>query len=608
MVFSGNFFIQTFGRQWPLNNYFVEKPVTKAVFCPDEKIMIVEDGKKLIKLNGNLVDPSFNTGSGFNYSISDFVFQPDGKVIVVGGFTTYDSSISKKIVRLNIDGSKDLTFNNAGVGFNQNFDFDEYETSTVRLQPDGKIIVYADGFTYNGITFNKIIRLNPNGSVDTSFVTDTSLHLSSSSHIVYLKSDGKILTVRINSISSYQIVRLNTNGSIDNSFNISIFNDNVFGFGFQPDGKIIASGAFTTVNGIISNRLVRLNLDGSVDSSFNIGSGLPISLSGNKNKIEIQPDGKVIVYGLFSNYNGISCSNLVRLNTDGSKDVTFSTGLGFDDNVSQCQILLDGKIFVFGSFIRYNNQTVNFITRLNTDGTRDTSFNNICKGFIGDVEVVAFQPDGKILVAGDKINAYNGVSNSGMMRLNTDGSFDDSLTYGGLTGFNDYIGGYGYNVIKNIVIQPDSKILVGGNFTGFNNVVRNRIIRLNVDGTRDTSFSIGTGFNYEVKKIILLSNGKIIVAGNFTSYQGSSCPGIIKLNANGSRDLTFNSSWIGTGGGQPYVDDIILQQDGKILTIGNFNIYLITTEENILRLNIDGTRDTTFITASNTFVNGYIGL
>jgi uncharacterized delta-60 repeat protein len=389
-------------------------------------------------------------------------------------------------------------------------------------------------------------------------------------------------------------------GSIDYSFVIGTgFNSNIQTIQLQPDGKILVGGLFTNYSGVNGNSIVRLNTDGSIDTTFNIGNGfvdVEFGDPGTITSIQIQTDGKIIVGGYFDEYSGTSVGfGLIRLNTDGSIDNSFVIGAGFNSQVNTIEIQPDGKILVGGQFSSYSGVSRNNIIRLNADGSVDTSF-VIGTGFgVGTPVTVlnmALQPDGKIIVGGI-FGTYSGVTSVGIIRLNTDGSVDNSFNVGAGFNFRPYT----------IQLQSDGKILVGGRFTTYSGVPYNRIIRLNTDGSIDTSFVIDTGFNSQVNTIELQSNGKILVGGQFTSYSGASYNRIIRLNTDGSVDTSFV---IGTGFNN-IVQTIQLQPDGKILVGGFFTSYIGVTSNNIIRL--DGYDSQTTYNVVNIDYNGtyYIG-
>jgi uncharacterized delta-60 repeat protein len=324
---------------------------------------------------------------------------------------------------------------------------------------------------------------------------------------------------------------------------------------------------------------------GSNDPSFNtIDDGTYGDLTGFDDGVvstSIQADGKIIVAGGFSSYNGTTRNYIARLNTDGSLDNTFDTGEGFDNWIRTTSIQADGKIIVGGSFINLNGTTQRFLARLNTDGSEDETF-DIGTGFFGgSVNTISIQTDGKIIVGGN-FTSYSGTLRNRIIRLNTDGSVDTTFDPG--SGFEQ--------MVQSISIQEDGKIIVGGLFTIFDGVERSGIVRLNADGSLDTSFGIGTGFNGTVRSTSIQTDGKIIVAGGFTSFNGTTSNRIARLNIDGSLDDTFNP-------GSGFNDAILatnIQPDGKIIAGGLFTNFNGTGILRIARLNVDGSLDATFNT------------
>src|SRR6478672_6700096 len=172
----------------------------------------------------------------------------------------------------------------------------------------------------------------------------------------------------------------------------------------QPDGKILIGGDFTVYNGVTRIRLARLNVDGSTDYSFNIGTGV----SGIVHTIVCQSDGKILIGGNFSYYNGTSRRSIARINSDGSLDTSFNPGSGFDSGgnlgtVYAIAIQNDGKIIVGGEFIDFNGIALRRMARLNTDGSFDPTFNSGGVGpgpagtqNNGSVQNITIFPDGKM--------------------------------------------------------------------------------------------------------------------------------------------------------------------------------------------------------------------
>lgn len=538
----------------------------------------------IIRLNNDgSKDTSFNTGIGFNDYIESVALQSDGKILIGGNFTTYKGVTENRIIRLNSDGTKDSSFN-TGTGFNNS-------VYSIAVQPDGKIIVAGDFTTYKGITENRIIRLNTDGSKDSSFNTGTGFNSFVST--IEVQTDGKIIMggffTAYKGVTQNKIIRLNTDGSKDTSFLTGTgFNNDIKTIITQPDGKIVVGGSFTNYKGISENKIIRLNADGSKDPSFITGTGF----DNNVYSIAIDSNGKIIVGGFFISYMGITENRIIRLNTDGSKDGLFNTGTGFDGGVYSIEVEPDGKIIVGGVYITYKNEIENSIIRLSADGNKDTTY-NVGTGFTYDVKAVAIQSDGKIIVGGLFTN-YNRATENRIIRLNADGSKDSSFNTG--TGIN----GFGFsNYVYAIVLQSDGKILVSGNFTAYNGATRNYIIRLNPNGSEDNTFITGNGFNNVVNAIALQPDGKILLGGYFTTYNGPTENKIIRLNADGSKDNTFNTG-VGFNSG---ANTIVVQSDGKILVGGEFTTYNGVTENRIIRLNTDGSKDNSFATGTS-FNNG----
>ena len=244
-------------------------------------------------------------------------------------------------------------------------------------------------------------------------------------------------------------------------------------------------------------------------------------------------------------------------------DPSFDPGLGVTVSgaINAVAVQSDGKIVIGGSFTGYNGIGRHGIARLNSDGTVDTSFNP-GNGISDVVYALAIQPDGKIVIGGS-FSSYDGVSCGGVIRVNSDGSIDPSFNSGsGIgTGFN--------NRVRSVAIQSDGKILLGGGFVIYNGGARKGIVRVNSDGSLDTSFNPGTGVTGGlVYSVLVQADGKIVMAGSFTSYNGVSAAYVARANTNGSPDAGFNSGIQTTQGGAVY--STAIQTDGKIVVGGLF--------------------------------------
>ncbi len=176
-----------------------------------------------------------------------------------------------------------------------------------------------------------------------------------------------------------------------------------------------------------TNKIGRLNTDGTIDSTFDVGTGFNNTVFG----ITVQPNGKILVVGSFTNYNGITANRIIRLNSNGSIDPTFIISAGANATVNSATLQTDGKIVIVGDFVTYNGTSTNRIARLNADGSIDPTF--VSPGANSIVYSCAVQPDGKIVVVGN-FTLLAGNPRNRIVRLNTNGSIDANLTTG--TGAN----------------------------------------------------------------------------------------------------------------------------------------------------------------------------
>lgn len=518
-----------------------------------------------------------------NSQIETIAVQSDNKILIGGNFTEINGVTQNKIARLLANGTLDNDFN-IGTGFNAGI-------NKIYVQNDGKILIGGNFDLYNGTFSNKITRLNIDGTIDLSW-TNANNVLNSISDI-NLQSDNKIIITgnfysNPNSTGPVlnKVARLTSDGLIDPSFNQGTgFDNSVHNIIVLNDDKLILNGTFTSYNGSQKNRIIRLLSDGIADSTFQIGNGF----DGPVLKSIIQPDLKIVCIGGFQKYNENNRYNIVRINFDGSIDSTFCPGVSFEGGTVYSIIELpDQKLVVGGRFTTYNNFVSNNLIQLNNDGTIDSGF-NIGKGFDNIVYCVQRQIDGKLLVGG-LFEKFNDSISPRIVRLHPDGKIDTSFHVG--SGFN--IGYSSFLPCVNVIrIQSDGKILVGGNFTSYNQQQNQFLIRLNSDGSIDNAFSMNSILGDQVKSIKILDNNKILIGGNFSFYNpvnNQSFRGLFRLNEDGSLDSTFNH----LQGIIHSVECVELQPDNKILIGGYFSSIFGISRGNIARLNSDGTLDTTF--------------
>jgi uncharacterized delta-60 repeat protein len=221
------------------------------------------------------------------------------------------------------------------------------------------------------------------------------------------------------------------------------------------------------------------------------------------------------------------------------------SGAGFPSDgaswpqVTALAVQSDGKVVAGGQayFTNFNGTPIKYICRINTNGTLDSAFQaNVGSGPAGSgltLSKIVVQPDGKILVGGT-FSTFNGTNRSGLARLNADGSIDTAFI-----GTNSGAGGTFAPNVAAIALQNDGKIVVGGFFYTFNGTAVPSVARLNSDGAVDTSFAVPALQGFSVGAAGVQTNGKVFIGGTFTSWNGFTTPGIVRLNTNGSVDSVF---------------------------------------------------------------------
>ena len=353
---------------------------------------------------------------------------------------------------------------------------------TMARQDDGKVIICGNFTSWGGIAVNRIVRINVDGTLDTSFVNNIGTGASDNIIVVGLQSDQKIILraspnltskMSFNGSAVNSLLRLNSDGTRDTAFD-----NNIGGVGgnsdsgglaskVQPDNKILVCGFHTSWNGVSSSRLIRLNADGSRDNTFSCEVGLS-----GINEFLIQSDGKIILAGNLPNINGVATNNIARINLDGTLDNSFNIGTKANGVIRKADLQPDGKIIATGGFTNYNNTTSNMIVRLNSDGTVDTAFSSAIGLGMSQTTVatVKVQDDGKIVITGN-FTTFNGVSVSRIVRLNSNGSIDTPFLNNVGTGFNSINA-------ASMIIMPDKKILIGANFATFNGSTQNGLVRI----------------------------------------------------------------------------------------------------------------------------------
>jgi uncharacterized delta-60 repeat protein len=321
---------------------------------------------------GQITVDAFNPG--FSGPVYSFALQPDGQIIVGGGFTYVGSVYRSGLARVSSEGVFDGTFTPLGGSI----------TTCIALQPDLRILVGKSGGGYPSPG-----RFLPSGEVDSSFL----VRADGSAYCMALQRDGSLVLGgnfrNLNSQPHRNLGRVDASGLTDTNLTGQL-DSAVWTTAIQPDDKILVGGTFATIDGMSFPRLVRLNPDGSVDDGFNTGG-----MNGSVQVVVVQPDGKILLGGSFTFLGNKTRRSIGRLNPDGSVDDSFNPGANF--TVYALALQTDGKILVGGDFTQLASQTRKYIGRLNPNGSLDPTFN---PGANATVYALGIQADGKVLAGG----------------------------------------------------------------------------------------------------------------------------------------------------------------------------------------------------------------
>ncbi len=438
--------------------------------------------------------------------------QPDGKLLLIGvkrnnslnTIGTSDIAMS----RYDQDGILDVSFGVDGKSitvFGQNYNY----IRKAAFQPDGKILVANEYYSFPASNGQEVIRFNANGSLDSTFATNGKISISTSFGspllALHVLQDGSFFVMNhgYNPIDNsgpfaLYLTHFNSNGSVNNSFGVSgsIYIEGVFYSNpdpeivFQPDGKIIIAVSEQGSGGMPGFRLIRINSDGTIDTGFE-NEVLTIDATSYTQTVFMEPDGKIIVAGISTEVSGL---------------------------------------YLF----------LNFVTaRYNSDGSLDTTYgtNGVYKTYLGDqngnlysvIKSVLRQPDGKFLVGLTRYEPYPAsipleLYDFVLYRFNTQGEYDNDFGFAGkiFTSFFDK-----YDEVFSLLLQPDNKIVLAG--TTDNGITRDFALArlencINVSSQVDVNLCSGESYT--------LNNEAYTESGIYQSTLASAngCDSIVTLN------------------------------------------------------------------------------
>jgi hypothetical protein len=355
--------------------------------------------------------------------------------------------------------------------------------------------------------------------------------------------------------------------------------------------NIYVGGQFGGYDDIVRDTIVKINSDGSPNSDFN--SGVSIGNAGvlTVNKIDKLPNGNIITIGTNWGQAGVRVFNSLNGTTIPSLTTATSISTSFImDEATNSMWILDSWANVYQSRNTEGKIFKIDLTNFNIDTDFDSSTG--FKSAVGKTTVSLTEgvnngiilQDGNLLCVGS-FREYKGTPADRIVKINSiNADLDTSFNYG--TGFN--------STTNRCIQMNDGTIVVSGIFTSYNGNSCNRIIGLNTDGSINTEFNIGTGFNNSVSIIYDSVNDKIFCFGTFTSYNGVSANRIVKLNSDGSVDSSFNyGTGFNSGTSTGAIDTL-----GRLVVLGGPTLTYKgqLTPRRICRINSDGSLDTTFTT------------
>jgi uncharacterized delta-60 repeat protein len=416
---------------------------------------------------------------------------------------------------------------------------------------------------------------------------------------------------------------INVDGTLDSSFNINPgYATGVLNVFYNSSSNLY----YTYNSASTTFGIQQLNNFGRMLDTGYQDEGFVINPSFNSTVFDMieSKDGKILICGAFTTYNNNSRAGVTKILRNGTVDSTFlSTGTsnfaGSTGSANECTRILeypDGRLIFLGRYTGFNSANRNGITRTSANGVTDNTFisgnpgtNSAfghTSGTVGNLtnrypQRGSLTPDNKLVVVGSFTNwNLTGEQTSTnnyryIMRFNENGSVDNTFTYPVI--FN--------NSITDVIVQSDGKMVCIGAFTAFGTTTKNRILRLNVDGTLDETFNSGTGFT--VAPTVIYKNKTddgMFIIGSFTSYNGVTQNRILKLLADGTIDPSFTN----TTGLSQVPNDIQVMNDGKIYIVStsvsfNFNGGS-NTSNGVLRLLPDGSYDPTWELSTRTTSQG----
>lgn len=446
-------------------------------------------------------------GSPDIHTVNAVAERSDGKLLLAGEQTVFGGGVLRQL---------DSLGNRTDV-----ISLDEEVNAMLVLTGDHLIL--GGRFTdTDGISRNRVARIDAHGEVDTTLeIQVDSGQVTAAAQLLdrnwviggdFTAIDGAARAglARIDSAGALLSPLTGTANAQLNGVPLAI--------AVQPDGRVIIGGTFTSAFGASVSNLIRTNSEIGIRESVAQFAATP---NNTVRAVTIQPDGKILIGGDFSQVGGLNRAGIARLNADGTPDTTFNALLNGGAVVRAIALQRDGKVVIGGTFSSASGTLRNHLARVNgAGGVLDTTFDPNPNGRI---DTLLLQPDGDILVGGE-FTTVGATSRVRVARLNGDGSVD--------TGFNASLSSAAVARVSALALQADDRVLIGGS----NGLITRRLD----NGASDPTFAVSA--NGSILGISLGVDGKIVLNGNFSSLSGQARPGLARLSAR-DRDALFSFTY-----------------------------------------------------------------
>ena len=531
-------------------------------------------GDQLAPVPGSIIYPEA--------TVLDLYVYTDGRIMASGYFSAVNGAPTFGLVRFSSNGEVDAV---ADLGYVMDIPV----WSFVVNEATGQVFV-AGEFMHPSQPGGTPLAmfdtdLSPAGLMSGVTGVFYSLHLQPNGGVIFA---GSALASGAG-YSTQHVGRLHPDGTLDTSFEANAFVGTAslpaLGIAVQPDNKILAGGMFTTVNGAPREYLVRLEADGGLDNTFDIGLNDPSRVDTQFapsiiTAIAVQADGRIVTAGSSFYFGNRMRRGMARFMPDGALDNGYNPGLGASDPVRALARRPDGRIIVGGDFMAIGDSARGCIAQVLPDGTVDPLFPSgagvgRAPFAEGSVSCLDLRPDGSLLVGG-RFLRFHGQPVTHLVRLLPEGALDPDFQQPVING-----------AVESIAVQPDGRILIGGAFSTVQGEPRRRVARLLPNGALDTDFDPGLGIDPQVSSvnsILVLPDGRILLGGSFSSYAGVPASNIVRVLASGAIDPTFSAS----PGANGRVEDMLLLPSGDVMLAGAFTSFNGSERQNVARLDPDG--------------------